>query len=145
MSWISKGLGIAVLGLSLSAPAVAAQVTARVVVARPRVVVAPRVVVRSYAPFGWYGYGYYGPGWGYPLYPSYVVRPNTGEVKIDTDMKDASLYIDGGYVGPVKKFKKVELRPGNHDVELRDGTGGRLFDRRVQVIVGKTVELRAYS
>jgi hypothetical protein len=147
MSWISKGLGIAVLGLTLSAPSMAAQVRARVVVAQPRVVVAPapRVVVRSYAPYGWYGYGYYGPVWGYPAYPAYVVRPNTGEVKINTDMKDASLYIDGGYVGPVKKFKKVELRPGNHDVELRDGTGGRLYDRRVQVIVGKTVELRAYS
>jgi hypothetical protein len=141
MSWISKGLGIAVLGLSLSAPSMAAQ---RVAVGA-RVVVGPRVVVRSYAPFGWYGgYGYYGPGWGYPVYPSYV-RPNTGEVKIDTDMKDASLYIDGGFVGPVKKFKKVELRPGNHDIELRDGTGERLFDRRVQVIVGKSVELRAYS
>jgi hypothetical protein len=60
-------------------------------------------------------------------------------------MKDASLYIDGGFVGPVRKFKKVELRPGNHDIELRDESGGRLFDRRVQVIVGKSVELRAYS
>jgi hypothetical protein len=73
------------------------------------------------------------------------VRPNTGEVKIDTDMKDASLYIDGGFVGPVRKFKKVELRPGNHDIELRDTSGSRLFDRRVQVIVGKSIELRAYS
>jgi len=146
MSWISKGLGIAVLGLSLTAPSMAAQVATRVVVARPHVVVAPRVVVRSYAPSGWYGYGYYGPVWGYPVYPAYAyVRPNTGEVKINTDMKDASLYIDGGFVGPVKKFKKVELRPGNHDIELRNATGERLFDRRVQVIVGKSVELRAYS
>ena len=60
-------------------------------------------------------------------------------------MKDASLYIDGGFVGPVRKFKKVELRPGNHDIELRDAAGGRLFGRRVQVIVGKSVELKAYS
>ena len=141
MSWISKGLGIAIVGLSLSAPSMAA----RVVVAGPRVVVGPRLVVRSYAPYGFgYGYGYYRPGWSYPAYPLYAVH-NTGQVKIDTDMKDASLYIDGGFVGPVRKFKKVELRPGNHDIELRDASGGRLFDRRVQVIVGKSVELRAYS
>jgi hypothetical protein len=140
MSRISKGLGIAVLGLCMSAPLMAAQVAVG-----SRVVAGPRVIVRSYAPFGWYGYGYYGPGWGYPAYPVYAVRPNTGEVKIDTDMKDASLYVDGGFVGPVRKFKKFELRPGNHDIELRDASGGRLFDRRVQVVVGKTVELRAYS
>lgn len=139
MSWISKGLGIAILGLSLSAPSMAA----RVVVAGPQVVVGPRVVVRSYSPYG-FGYGYYRPAWSYPAYPLYAVR-NTGQVKIDTDMKDASLYIDGGFVGPVRKFKKVELRPGNHDIELRDASGDRLFDRRVQVIVGKSVELRAYS
>ncbi len=140
MSGISKGLGIAILGLCLSAPSMAAQV-----VVGSRVVVGPRVAVRSYVPFGWYGYGYYGPGWGYPAYPLYAIRPNTGEIKINTDMKDASLYIDGGFVGPVRKFKKVELRPGNHDIELRDASGERLFDRRVQVIVGKSVELRAYS
>ena len=140
MSWISKGLGIAILGLCLSSPSMAARV-----VVGTRVVVGPRVVVRSYAPFGWYGYGYYGPGWVYPAYPVYALRPNTGEVKINTDMKDASLYIDGGFVGPVRKFKKVELRPGNHDIELRDASGDRLFDKRVQVIVGKSVELRFYS
>src|SRR3954470_12535956 len=104
MSWILKGLGIAVLGLSLSAPAMAA----RVVVAGPRIVAGPRVVVRPYRPFGWYGTGFYGPVWRYPGYP-YAVRPTTGEVKIDTDMKDASLYVDGGFVGPVRKFKKIEL------------------------------------
>ena len=156
MSWISKGLGIAVLGLSLSAPSMAA----RVVVAGPRGVVGPRVVVRSYAPvvrpyvpvvrsyapYGRYGfgYGYYRPAWSYPPYPLYAVQ-TTGQVKIDTDMKDATLYIDGGFVGPVRKFKKVDLRPGNHDIELRDASGDRLFNRRVQVIVGKSVELRMYS
>jgi hypothetical protein len=146
MSWISKGLGIAILGLCMSAPMSATLMAAQVVVGS-RVVVGPRVIVRSYAPFGWYGYGYgyWGPGWVYPAYPVYAVRPNTGEVKIDTDMKDASLYIDSGFVGPVRKFKKVELRPGNHEIELRDASGGRLFDKRVQVIVGKTVEFRAYS
>jgi hypothetical protein len=121
---------------------------ARVVVARrapvgSRVVLGPRVVVRSYAPFG--RYGYYGPGWGYPLYPTYAVRQNTGEVKIDTHMKDASLYVDGGYVGPVGKFKKFSLSPGNHDIELRDTTGRHVFDQRVHVLVGVSIQLRPNS
>jgi len=150
MSFISKALGIALLGLCVSTPAMAARVVvaqrARVgsrVIVGSRVVLGPRVVVRSYAPFGWYGY--YGSGWAYPVYPGFAVRPNTGEVKIDTHLKDASLYVDGGYVGPVSKFKKFSLSPGNHDIELRDSSGGQIFNRQVQVLVGKSVELRPAS
>jgi hypothetical protein len=99
------------------------------------------VVVRSYAPFGWYGY--YGPG----LYPdygyySYGLRPATGQIKIDTHMKDGSVYVDGGYVGPIDKFKKFDLSPGNHDIELRDGAGHSIFSQRIQVIVNKSVEIK---
>jgi hypothetical protein len=45
---------------------------------------------------------------------AYTIRPATGEVKLDTHLKDASVYVDGGYVGQ-SEFKK--FRPsGNHDI-----------------------------
>jgi len=134
MSLITKALGITLLGSWMAMPALAAP---QFVLNRPalggRVVVGPR----TYVPYG--RFGYFGPGW---YYPSYSIVPNTGEVKIDTHLKDAALFVDGGYVGPISKFKRFSLSPGNHDIELRDAYGGHIFDQRVHVIVGKSVEVR---
>src|SRR5262245_31323032 len=80
------------------------------------------VVIRPYHSFvvgpGW-DYGWPRAYWG----PSYVVVPQAGEVKIDTHMKDASIYVDGGYAGQTAKLKDFDLRPGNHDIEIRDAEG----------------------
>jgi hypothetical protein len=62
-------------------------------------------------------------------------------VKIVTPDKSASVFVDGGYVGPVAKAKKFQLQPGAHDLELRDPNGRTLFDERVQVIRGRTTEV----
>jgi hypothetical protein len=62
-------------------------------------------------------------------------------VKIVTHDKDASVYVDGGYVGPVAKAKNLPLRPGNHDVELRDPSGNTFYRETVQVIPGRTTEI----
>jgi len=64
-------------------------------------------------------------------------------VKIDTRLKDASVYVDGGFVGPVSKFKKFALQPGNHDIELRDASGRTIFQQRIQVLVDRTTEIRS--
>ncbi len=135
MRGLSKAAGVAILGTLMATPSMAAQ----------RVVVWPRVnrrpvIVRPYYGPGWYGYQ--APGWYYPWGPAHAVAPATGEVKIDTRLKDASVYVDGGYVGPIGKFKKFGLKPGNHDIELRDTSGQTIFDERVQVILNKTVEIR---
>jgi hypothetical protein len=101
--------------------------------------------VVPYAYYGYYGpgwYGYYGPGWYYPYGAYYTERPVLGDVKINTHMKDVSVYVDGGYVGPISKFKKFSLKPGNHDIELRDFSGRGIFNQRVQVIANRSVELR---
>jgi hypothetical protein len=100
---------------------------------------APVVVVRPYYGWGpgWYGYGY-NPWWG----PAYVARPNTGEVKLQTRMKDASVYVDGGFAGFAGKLKKFDLTPGNHDIALRDSAGSTLFQERIQVIRDKTTEIK---
>lgn len=102
---------------------------------------------------GFYGRGWYGPGWGYGWYgpgwsgpwgwgPGYYM-PNAGKVKIVTPDKNASVYVDGGYAGPVAKLKKFSLRPGNHEISLRDPDGRTFYQERVQVIPGKTTEIHA--
>lgn len=80
----------------------------------------------------------------YPYaYPPDYMAANFGYVKIKTDKKDASVYVDGGFADRVDKAKKFALRPGNHDIELRDSDGRSLFHEKVQVLVGKTTELHA--
>ena len=141
MSWLTKTLGIALFGAAMALPS-HAQVVLR---GRPRAyVVGPRVIVRPYSYWGPSWGAYWGPryywGPGYYAYPySY---PQTGEVKINTHLKDASVYVDGGFVGRISKFKKFWLAPGSHNIELRDLSGHSFFTQRVTVVLNKTVELR---
>ncbi len=98
----------------------------------------PRVIVvepiRVFDPFFVYPYPY--------AYPPDYMAANFGYVKIKTDYKDASVYVDGGFADQIKKAKEFALRPGTHDIELRDSDGRRLFRERVAVLVGKTTELK---
>ena len=91
-----------------------------------------------YRPYGW-GPGWYGPYWG----PPYAVVPYTGQVKIKTNDKNAAVFVDGGYAGQAAKLKKFALRPGAHNIELRDPSGRAFYQERVQVIPGKTLEIHA--
>jgi len=124
---------------------IAAVVGAFLLTAQPswaqRFVFRPRpVIVAPYYGFGpgWYGYYGYGPAWG----PSYVMPyAQTGEVKLITHMKEARVYVDGGYAGLAGKLKHFDLSPGNHNIELRDTTGRNLFHEQVNVIRGRTAEI----
>lgn len=97
---------------------------------------------------GWYGPGWYGPGFGYGWYgpgpgfygPRYY-GPAPGKVKIVTNTKGNSIYVDGGFAGYTGKLKKFELRPGPHQIEVRDASGHAFYAERVNVLVGKTVDL----
>jgi PEGA domain len=101
----------------------------------------PYYVQPYYSPY--YGWGYWnGPGWGYPGRAYAFPRANTGEVKIVTQIKDAPIYVDGGYAGVTGKLKHFDLPPGNHDIELRDPSGHTIYQERVQVILGRTTEIR---
>jgi len=98
------------------------------------------VIVAPYYGFGpgWYGYNWYGPAWG----PTYVMPyTQTGEVKLITHMKEARVYVDGGYAGLAGKLKHFDLSPGNHNIELRDSAGRNLFHQQVQVLLAKTTEI----
>ena len=108
-----------------AAPAPAPQSRQRVVIVEP---------IRVFDPFFDYPYPY-------AYAPDYMAQ-NFGYVKIKTESKDASVYVDGGFADKIEKAKKFALRPGNHDIELRDSDGRTLFKERVQVLVGKTTELK---
>jgi len=99
---------------------------------RDRVVVVEPI--RVFDPFFDYPYPY--------AYPPEYMAANFGYVKIKTDVKDASVYVDGGFADKIGKAKKFALRPGNHDIELRDSDGRSLFNEKIAVLVGKTTELK---
>lgn len=108
---------------------------------------AHRVVFVGGGYFGpaWYGpayYGWYGPGF-YGPYAYGYTAPNIGKVKFETKMKDAKVYVDGGFAGTVKQLGTFELRPGTHNIELRDPAGQVIFQEKVDVLAGKTIKLAA--
>jgi hypothetical protein len=139
---IRKGLFTAAIALTLimtmlDVPqATAAQ---RVVVVRPYRVYRPVWGPTFYYPSWYYPYSYpYSYGWR----QVYVAAPRTGTVKIQTRLKDAGIYVDGGFAGMTGKLKEFSLQPGNHDIEVRNASRQTLFHERIQVLLGKTVEVR---
>ena len=96
---------------------------------RVGVFVGPRVV-----PFGWYG-GRYGPGY----YEPYAVIPNAGQVKLQTKVKDAQVFVNGSFAGTAGKLKTMWLRPGNYTIELR--AQGLRYAESVYVVAGKKITL----
>jgi hypothetical protein len=90
--------------------------------------------------FGW-GPGpyYWGPGY-YP-YGYYYAPPDAGQIKIDSPVKTAEVWINGSYAGTVKEAHDLHLRSGNYDVELREG-GRTMFAQNVFVAPGKTMHLK---
>jgi hypothetical protein len=99
------------------------------------------VVGRPY--YGGFYRPFWGPYWGYDPYfygPVYA-HPNSGEVKLDTKVKDASVFINGSYAGTTKQNKSMYLRPGSYNIEVREA-GRTLYAERVYVVAGKTLHLR---
>ncbi len=106
--------------------------------ARPRIFIGGYYGGPFYGPayYGWYGPGYYAP---YAVEPA----PYAGKVKFETKIKDASVYVDGGYAGTIRQLGTFPLRPGTHNLELRDPSGQTIFQERVDVLAGKTIKLAA--
>ena len=100
-----------------------------------------RVVIVAPGPF----YGPFYPYYGYYPYPPSYMAANYGEVEFKTHLKNADVYIDGGYAARIKETKKFALRPGNHDIELRDSDGQTFYQERVAVMVGQTTKLHVSS
>jgi hypothetical protein len=127
---MKKGLLILAAALMTLAPmSASAAVRGFVVVGRP-----------------YYGGGFYRPywgpywGWGPGYYGPYYANPNSGEIKLDTKVKDAQVFIDGSYAGTTKQNKSMYLRPGSYNIEIREA-GRRAYAEKVYVVAGKTLHL----
>jgi hypothetical protein len=121
-----KYSAIAILALAIFVPVASAQ---------------PRIFIGG----GFYGPAFYGPGY-YGWYgPGYAVEgsPYLGKVKFDTKMKDATVYVDNAYAGTVRQLGTFPLRPGAHNIELRDPSGQVIFQDKVDILAGKTLKLNA--
>ena len=79
-------------------------------------------------------------GWGPSYYGPYYANPNSGEVKLDTKVKDAEVFINGSYAGTTKQNKSMYLRPGSYNIEIREA-GRRAYAEQVYVVAGKTLHL----
>jgi len=140
MTRLWKASAVAILGVAMLAPVM--PVNAAPAHRRGHIVVRggfgspffPGFYFRSYDPF-------WDPYWNSRVVYS-APRPATGELKIKDPMKNASLYIDGGFVGQASKFKNVQLSPGIHRIELRSPSGMTIFQERVNIVLGKTIEIR---
>ena len=84
------------------------------------------------------GGGYWGPYWG-PAYYGYGY-PAIGQVKLDTKVNNAEVFIDGAFAGTTHDAKSMHLRPGTYNIEIRE-EGLTKYSERVYVVAGKTLHL----
>ncbi len=84
--------------------------------------------------------GFYGPFWGPYWGPVYAAVPATGQIKFDTKVKNARVFINGSYAGTTGEMKSLHLRPGSYNIEIKTG-GTRLYAERVYVAPGRTLHL----
>jgi hypothetical protein len=118
--------GLLILGLAVMTIAPSASAAVRVFVGHPY--------------YGGFYRPYWGPYWG-PYYGGYYYEhPNAGEVKLDTKVKDAQVFINGAYAGTTHENKSMHLRPGTYNIEIREG-GRTPFAEKVYVVAGKTLHL----
>lgn len=92
---------------------------------------------------GWYGpyWGsYWAPYWGPGYFAPYNAYPNIGEVKLDTKVRDAQVFINGAYSGTTHENRTMRLRPGTYNIEIREG-GQTPFSQKIFVVAGKTMHL----
>ena len=127
-----KSILVAAAALALMVtllPVSQAEAAGRVFIGRP-----------YYRFYGGFGYNpFYYSYWGQPYY---YANPNVGDVKINTHLKGASIYVDGGLAGVTGKLKEFSLQPGNHEIQVRDSAGNTLFQNKVQVLAGRTLEIK---
>jgi hypothetical protein len=83
---------------------------------------------------------YWGGYWGGPYYSGFYGYPNAGEVKLETKVKDAQVFINGSFAGDTHHNKTMYLRPGSYNIEIKEA-GRTQFAERVYVTAGKTLKL----
>jgi hypothetical protein len=82
---------------------------------------------------------YWGPYWGPAYYGGYYAY--AGQVKLDTKVKNAEVFINGAFAGTTHQNRTMHLRPGSYNIEIRE-LGQTKFVEQVYVVPGKTVHLQ---
>jgi hypothetical protein len=82
---------------------------------------------------------YWGPYWGPAYYGGYYTY--AGQVKLDTKVKNAEVFINGAFAGTTHQNRTMHLRPGSYNIEIRE-LGQTKFVEQVYVVPGKTVHLQ---
>jgi hypothetical protein len=93
----------------------------------------------AYPRWGWGWYSPYYNGFGYGPYYGGIYQ-NTGEIKLDTDVKDAGVYINGAFAGTTGKLKTFRLKPNTYDLEIR-APGRTRYAEKIYVVAGKTLRI----
>jgi len=104
---------------------------------------AVRVFVGGPVVYGGFYRPFWGPYWGpyNPYYAGwYAGNPYAGEVKIDTKVKDAQVFINGAYAGTTHDNKTMYLRPGSYNMEIKEAGASR-YAEKIYVVAGKTLKL----
>jgi len=105
----------------------------------------------AYGPYGFFPYsGVYSSvfwepfGGGFPFYPAGYFRlgDGKGEVRLTTDPKDASVYLNGGYAGTADHLKSVWLEPGAYDLSV-SASDRKTYEQRIYVLSGKSLKITA--
>ena len=91
-------------------------------------------------PYAYGRYGWYEPYFGMYPYGPYFGVPNAGEVKLETKVKDAEVFINGNFAGTTGALKTMTMRPGNYNIEIRS-QGRPAFEEAIHVLAGKTMRL----
>jgi hypothetical protein len=92
----------------------------------------------AFAPYGGFGYGPY--AYGPYGYGPYGAVPNAGQVKLDTKVKDAQVFVNGSYAGTAGKLKTMWMRPGTYTIEIK-APGRPRYAEKIYVIAGKKITL----
>lgn len=101
-------------------------------------------VVQMVGAWGWFGpYGAYGMYRPYGIYqPLGIHERNIGEIKLDVNVKNAKVYLNGAFAGTADKLKSIRLKADAYSLELR-APGYTSFTQKIFVIAGKTVPVHA--
>lgn len=95
---------------------------------------------------GFYGGGFYNPYWGGGPYwgpggYGFGANAYVGEVKLDTKVREAQVFVNGAYAGTTHDNKTMHFRPGTYRIEIK-ANGQTAFNEKVYVMGGKTLRLR---
>ena len=87
----------------------------------------------------------FGPwGYGYPQYYGafpVVSHHGAGQVKLDTKVKSAEVFVNGAFAGTAGELKTMWLRQGSYSIEVRY-PGQATFAEKVYVVAGKSIRVR---